>query len=84
MIRIRWPDGQEDRVHTWREVFEHVRRDQWTPETPYSLRRQLAERARVWSGAKIDSKLPLPEFMRALADAGMFVIEDDSEEGGAV
>lgn len=48
------------------------------PDTPHYLRVDLADRTRIWTSARaLERSCSLPEMLKALADGGYLLAEDD-------
>jgi len=80
MPTIRWPNKETDTAPTWTELLKNLQRVQMTPTTGWGLRRQMAIRARRWSGARIPTVCSARAFFAHLADAGMVDILDGEEQ----
>lgn len=75
VITIVWPDGDITTAPTWRELEENMRATQWT--TYYSredFRNEMRRRANIWSGQFPRLSHTPKQFVKSLADTGMFLL----------
>jgi hypothetical protein len=75
---IRWPDGSRTVADTPEALIRAIGQLQWEPIDELRTRQRLSDRAWVWSKTAIDETLPAREFVQQLAEADMFVIEQES------
>ena len=85
IVRAIWNDGSMTTGNNYREVEDNIRAAQWQPyKTRKEFRKDMAHRARVWSGRRVSTLGTSGMFLDALAGAGLFllVVEEvpDTEE----
>ena len=82
MKRIQWPDGVTAEAPTWGELLEKLRLDPWNTMNALKFRFELRRRAEIAGGHRIPTHTVLlasaAKFVRALAEAKLFTIVEDS------
>lgn len=78
--RVFWPDGTMTEAPTAREVLEDIRAQQWRGYSALGFRRQLARRARVWSGTRVRPWASAATFLQDLERAKMLQILEAGNE----
>ena len=82
MKRIQWPDGVTAEAPTWGDLLEQLRLDPWNAMNALKFRFELRRRAEIAGGHRIPTRIVFlasaTRFMRALADAKLFTIVEDS------
>jgi hypothetical protein len=77
VIVLKWPDGAVTRGSSWTDLLEGVRVDRWNSLWDTNeFRHELARRAWRWNGMAVNTELDDEDFVRALAIAGLFTIEE--------
>lgn len=77
-VEIIWPDGSMTRGGCYREVEDNIRMTQPRSFTSRrDFRKDLAARARAWSGQKVPTGGTSREFIQLLAETGLFMIVCD-------
>lgn len=71
-IAIQWPDGSVLDAHSWTGLLLKTSKRRFV--RGYDIRKDLAKRAFVWSGATVDVDLPTPDFFRALEAAKLLKV----------
>jgi hypothetical protein len=74
VVEILWSNGQRDSAESWDALLDKIRSDQMRPYTEGQFRKELARRARIWSGFRIDHTLPAPMLFKELEYAKVVVI----------
>ena len=74
MPMVRWPDGSTLSAETWEEMLELLAGEQWTPTSGARVRREMARRARRWSGTTIDTDGTPEHFFQELERAQLLTI----------
>jgi hypothetical protein len=75
IVAVLWPDNTMDVGDDASDILSRVAADQWSHTTPVGMKLALAERAAVWSGARIDVTLSDEEFLDELGRAGVCIVE---------
>jgi len=82
MKRIQWPDGVTAEAPTWGALLKQLRLDPWNTMNALKFRFVLRRRAEIAGGHRIPTLTVLlasaTKFMRALADAKLFTVVEDS------
>lgn len=73
-VRVRWPDGSEDQSETFGQLLKSLLSWQWRRMSMPQFKRELANRAAVWSATHIETEATGQEFFRELERAGMLEI----------
>lgn len=74
-VVVRWPDNSETRALGYTSLLHQIRDLQWGPMSRRAFRAAMAHRAAVWTGTKISTRGSSRRFVRELARAGIFEIE---------
>ena len=77
MAAVIFPDGALYRARTWAQLERDLRADSWNPSNSEKFRKELALRARNWSGAEVDRELVTRQFFQELEAAGLLLIVDE-------
>lgn len=75
-VRAIWPDGHMDEAPTYRELETAIREEQWHTYSRLGFRREMAKRAKVWSGVRIRWTGRAWSFLRELERAGLLRLEE--------
>lgn len=78
--RVRWPDGSVVEAATACQLLDDVRAQQWRGYSALGFRRQLARRARVWSGTRVRPWASAAAFLHDLEAAKMLQILEAGDE----
>lgn len=82
MPMVRWPDGSWLSAESWGKMLKLVIDEQWQPMSGHQLRRDMARRARRWSGTHIDTDGSAEDFFRELDRAQMLSIAEPLPQRG--
>lgn len=83
MPMVHWPDGSWLTAESWGKMLKVLADEQWTPMSGTRLRREMARRARRWSGMHIDTDGSCEEFFREMERAQMLVVAEPVTEHGS-
>lgn len=74
-VEIVWPDGSMMRAGSWPELETKIRIGQWRSfATMAEFRRELASRAKAWSGSTVPVTGTSEDFLQGLAAAGLYLV----------
>lgn len=80
MVAVVWSNGQRDEAATWDGLLEAIRLSQPRSYGPVAFRKELARRAQLWSGFRIDHTLPARKLFKELEYAKVVIIQEHEEE----
>ena len=74
MVAVSWPDGTFNLSHSWDELEDLVRSQQWDSYSAEGFRAEMEARALNWSGTDIRTDGTSEDFFREMERAHLLTI----------